>query len=304
MTRYLLAALSLSLLFAMPTAVGQDFTRRGADTCLKCHNKKGLYPVAPVFATAHASRADERSPFADRQCETCHGAGKLHSRARRKNREDQPSRTFGSNAATPVEEQNRVCLDCHESYGRDGWVGSAHDQAEVACASCHQIHRSQDRVFDSVAQQRACFACHPERRSDINKPSSHPLRFGSMGCGDCHDPHDGSNDHLLRNATINETCYECHAEKRGPYLWEHAPTGEDCSLCHDSHGSNHAMLLKRRAPLLCQQCHSPAGHPSTAYTSEHLQVGSAAQFLLGRACLNCHSQVHGSNHPSGASLTR
>jgi hypothetical protein len=26
--------------------------------------------------------------------------------------------------------------------------------------------------------------------------------------------------------------------------------------------------------------------------------------MLGRACLNCHSQVHGSNHPSGATLHR
>jgi hypothetical protein len=55
---------------------------------------------------------------------------------------------------------------------------------------------------------------------------------------------------------------------------------------------------------LCQQCHSPAGHPSLAYTSELFDDSSQNRFMLGRACLNCHSQVHGSNHPSGATLHR
>jgi len=26
--------------------------------------------------------------------------------------------------------------------------------------------------------------------------------------------------------------------------------------------------------------------------------------VLGQNCLNCHSQVHGSNHPSGSKLMR
>jgi formate-dependent nitrite reductase cytochrome c552 subunit len=63
-------------------------------------------------------------------------------------------------------------------------------------------------------------------------------------------------------------------------------------------------LLVRRPPLLCQQCHAPAGHPSGAYTSEDIDNNFSNRFLLGRSCLNCHSQVHGSNHPSGAKLHR
>jgi DmsE family decaheme c-type cytochrome len=174
----------------------------------------------------------------------------------------------------------------------------------VACASCHQVHRERDRVFDPLAQQQACFGCHPQRRADTLKSSSHPLRFGAMACSDCHDPHNGANDFLLREPGINETCYTCHAEKQGPYLWEHAPASEDCSLCHRAHGSNHPALLKRRPPLLCQQCHSPTGHPGAAYTSADFEDAFANRFMLGRACLNCHSQVHGSNHPSGATLHR
>jgi hypothetical protein len=32
--------------------------------------------------------------------------------------------------------------------------------------------------------------------------------------------------------------------------------------------------------------------------------GTANQNVLGKNCMNCHGQVHGSNHPSGARLTR
>ena len=30
------------------------------------------------------------------------------------------------------------------------------------------------------------------------------------------------------SAPSNETCYQCHAEKRGPFLWEHQPARDDC----------------------------------------------------------------------------
>jgi DmsE family decaheme c-type cytochrome len=125
-----------------------------------------------------------------------------------------------------------------------------------------------------------------------------------MTCTDCHNPHDGSNDFLLARSTVNDTCYTCHAEKRGPFLWEHAPVTEDCTLCHNAHGSNHAALLKQRSPLLCQQCHSIALHPSAPYTTESVDNVWAQRFLLGKSCTNCHSQVHGSNHPSGVTITR
>jgi DmsE family decaheme c-type cytochrome len=106
--------------------------------------------------------------------------------------------------------------------------------------------------------------------------------------------------------TVNQTCYTCHAEKRGPFLWEHAPVAEDCTLCHFPHGSSRPVLLSKSPPLLCQQCHTVAGHPSVAYTSRGLPGGGGGggAFLLAGGCVNCHSQVHGSNHPSGVKLMR
>ena len=40
------------------------------------------------------------------------------------------------------------------------------------------------------------------------------------------------------------------------------------------------------------------------YDADGLATGTPSQYLLGQSCLNCHAQVHGSNHPSGSKLMR
>ncbi len=281
-----------------------EFSRKGADTCLTCHDEESDFPVLSIFKTKHGSQVDPSSPFANSQCETCHGPGKDHARAQRRGGDDHPMQTFGKNTSTPVDQQNAVCLDCHQRHGKLGWFGSAHEQEDLSCASCHKIHRERDRVFTAESQQEVCFTCHKRVKSQTLQATSHPLRFGQMSCSDCHNPHDSNNDSLLKHGNVNDTCYTCHAERRGPFLWEHAPVTEDCTLCHNPHGSNHKSLLKLRPPLLCQRCHSPLGHPSTPYTSENLNDGFSSRFVVGRSCSNCHENIHGSNHPSGANFTR
>jgi len=278
------------------------YSREGADNCLRCHKEGGTYPeVVEIFKTPHGSRSDPHSPFASAQCETCHGPAGDHMR---RPRSEKPPVRFGQNAETPVKDQNQVCLGCHNDGGRMGWFGSVHQDQEVACASCHRIHAEHDPVASPDTQQQVCFTCHPRTRAQTFLASAHPLRFGQMSCTDCHDPHNGHNDYQLVQTSINDTCYTCHAEKRGPFVWEHAPVSEDCTLCHEPHGSNHAAMLKQRPPLLCQQCHMPAGHPSVAYTSESGEQSFESRFLLGSSCINCHAEVHGSNHPSGVKLSR
>jgi DmsE family decaheme c-type cytochrome len=121
-----------------------------------------------------------------------------------------------------------------------------------------------------------------------------------MTCVDCHNPHGAASEHQIRAATTNDLCYKCHADKRGPFLWEHAPVRENCITCHQPHGSNNDKVLAAKRPYLCQRCHIARQHPSTLYDFPDL----ATNRLLNRSCTNCHSQIHGSNHPSGQYLLR
>jgi DmsE family decaheme c-type cytochrome len=151
-----------------------------------------------------------------------------------------------------------------------------------------------------VTEIETCGQCHLQKRAQQMRSSHMPLREGKLTCSSCHDPHGTLTQALLRKDSTNETCYACHAEKRGPFLWEHAPVTESCTTCHDAHGSNHEKLLKTAKPRLCQQCHSEAGHPA----SPNLRDAVAFRRTLGRGCVNCHTNIHGSNHPSGYLFTR
>ena len=84
----------------------------------------------------------------------------------------------------------------------------------------------------------------------------------------------------------------------------HLGVEESCISCHQPHGSIHPALLTRQPPLLCQSCHSARGHPSLSFTAGSLPGGNPSPMVLARSCMNCHTQVHWSNHPSGFNLMR
>ncbi len=283
-----------------------SYSRKGADTCLSCHDDDQT--VLAVFRTVHSAPGNERSPFGQGQlqCEACHGPGGDHSGRVRRGQERSAMLSFLEADPTPVEDQNRLCLSCHEADTGVAWHGGSHDAGEVSCASCHTVHTPKDPMSHPLTQNETCFSCHAEQRTESRKPFSHPLHEGTMDCASCHNAHGGTAAGDLVESNINTTCYSCHAEKRGPFLWEHAPATEDCMSCHAAHGSSQPGMLTRRAPLLCQSCHSQDGHPSVALGVEGLPEGSAlpSALLLGNSCMNCHSQVHGSNHPSGSRLSR
>jgi DmsE family decaheme c-type cytochrome len=157
-----------------------------------------------------------------------------------------------------------------------------------------------------------------------------PVPEGKMTCEDCHNPHGTSSKRLLKADSVNELCYTCHAEKRGPFLWEHAPVRENCMNCHAPHGSNADKLLVQTRPFLCTNCHSTTntmGHAvwgnntlGTVVNGDPTSFGKGATGLqantlagavslankrmTGRSCQNCHSTIHGSNSPSGARFQR
>lgn len=306
--RYLAALVVATSVMTAQPGFAQDphhelpaFSAKGADTCLGCHEDT---ETLAIFDTPHAVAKDPRTPFAHQQCESCHGPGGDHARRLRPGQDRSPPLAFAPNSTLSESEENGICLSCHQDSARGHWTGSIHEREGVACTDCHSLHAGEDPALTRLEQPAVCQKCHTQVRAETFQASHHPIREGQTVCSDCHEPHGTLQDDLLVRATTNQTCFECHAEKRGPFLWEHAPATEDCTLCHKPHGSNHPSLLRKRAPLLCQECHSRLGHPSIAHTSERLPQNAPSSMLLLGSCTNCHSQVHGSNHPSGANLSR
>jgi len=119
-------------------------------------------------------------------------------------------------------------------------------------------------------------------------------------CSDCHNPHGSAGPKLMARDTVHDTCYQCHAEKRGPFLWNHQPVTENCGYCHQPHGTTIANLLKWRAPFMCQQCHEPTSHRGRIPIIGGGSTGEA----MGRGCVNCHTNIHGGSNPTNNSASR
>ena len=281
----------------MPTASADAYV--GVEVCKACHAQK-----FESFSRTKMGRLLLKQPRNHRErlgCETCHGPGRAHVAAGG-GRGVGGLITFSRKDPTPVERRNDVCLTCHTKGDHIFWRGSAHEARDVACTSCHKVMEavSPRHQLAKATETETCGTCHIRQRAQQMRSSHMPLREGKMTCSSCHDPHGTVTPALLKEDSLNDTCYTCHAEKRGPFLWEHPPALESCANCHDPHGSNHEKMLKVAKSRLCQQCHVPSRHPTNPYGRDTASL----KFVLGRQCASCHANIHGSNHPSGFAFTR
>jgi DmsE family decaheme c-type cytochrome len=259
----------------------------GVDTCTTCHDSQSLH------GTPHGRVADARTPMAQLGCESCHGPGKAHVDA-----SGDPTliRRFKDMRADDV---NNTCTTCHTRRDHALWEGSAHQARNLSCVSCHSVHspKSEGGQLVKANAMALCAQCHREKVAKIDRSGHMPVREGKMACVTCHNPHGTANVKLLRAGLSSaESCTSCHADKRGPFLFEHAPVRETCATCHDPHGSANDRMLVQKQPFMCQRCHSHVRHPGTLYDN---RVVGTSNRIFSRSCVTCHAQVHGSNHPSG-----
>jgi DmsE family decaheme c-type cytochrome len=279
----------------LPTGPPEAYV--GAELCKACHE-----PAFNRFSHTKMGRLFLNQPRTEKErmgCENCHGPGKAHVEAGG----TQPMPVaFTKKGKETVEVRNAVCLQCHERTARLFWEGSSHESRDVACTNCHKVMEdvSPKSQLARVTELETCGQCHVDKRTQQYRTSHMPLLEGKMTCSSCHNPHGSVTPALLKENSINETCYTCHAEKRGPFLWEHAPVVESCANCHDPHGTNNERMLKVPRPRVCQQCHIETRHPTRPYGLDTPSL----KFVLGRSCASCHLAIHGSNHPSGFAFTR
>jgi DmsE family decaheme c-type cytochrome len=285
----------LLVLFLAIPAAAQTGNYVGEDTCIGCHDTEGK----TLHQTLHGKAQNPRAPEAAHGCESCHGPGKAHV--------DDPSKPESIKRFTTMKprDASETCLTCHSRGNHVQWKGSMHDARNLSCVTCHSIHnpKSEKAQLKTATTMDTCVTCHKTEVAKLQRSGHMPLREGKMECTSCHNPHGTTNARMLRVGNwINETCAACHAEKRGPFLWDHAPVREACNTCHDPHGSNNDRMLVAKLPMLCQRCHIGTRHPSTIYDAN--QLAARSNRLIGRGCVNCHAQIHGSNSPAGNAFLR
>ncbi len=215
-----------------------------------------------------------------------------------------------------IRERTRVdlCLECHGNGAPVmAWHSSTHGLEGVACTDCHNPHpstkvpryvqishtqvRRPARRQMAVDEPETCYKCHPKIFALNALPSHHPIKEGHMVCSDCHDGHGQLEGNLKGADRINDLCWKCHAEKQGPFVYEHPPVTEDCGYCHEPHGTVANNLLRQPAAFLCLRCHAGhrGHHTGLAIDSTNINQNIGNQQGLYRDCMQCHQQIHGSD---------
>ena len=299
-------------------AQGQASDYVGQDTCAGCHADQ-----AKQFAKTVHARIEVAGTKYGTGCESCHGPGKAHADAQMEAAGDAVKVEAGKKLiygfhGKPQDNAAR-CLACHNtSRDQDLYNRSEHKLQGVSCDQCHAAHllertTKRERVEPTIAQAQfftaprlteedrwlnqsllkkpqpeLCFTCHRTIQAQFALPTHHRVPEGFMKCTDCHNAHGTLQRPLLRK-TSWEACISCHAEKRGPFVFEHAAVKvEGCTICHTPHGSVSRNLLTRREDrFTCLECHVDP----FAANVPHGRLG----FQTRGECVRCHPTIHGSN---------
>jgi DmsE family decaheme c-type cytochrome len=260
----------------------------GSDTCQGCHDD-----LAKAFQKNphHFVETKGKNGWQGMACESCHGPGAKHAET------TSPSDIINPSKVAPAK-TDQICLKCHLNQPTHiGRIHSSHAKDQVACTSCHAIHKGPQALRPTrlAAINQQCATCHTSVWAQFQKPYKHRLPEGAMSCTDCHNPHGSLLPWQIRTVAADEPgCFRCHGDKRGPFTFEHPPVKTDgCIACHEAHGSaNPRMLTRHEVRFVCLECHSNIGVQNTL-------GGPPPAFHDLRSaryqnCTICHVKIHGS----------
>jgi DmsE family decaheme c-type cytochrome len=266
----------------------------GAEICQTCHEKQYKQFAKTSMGTLFLKHP--QTPAERLGCETCHGEAAEHVASGGKSFKGMVR--FTKCTQNTPDERSEVCLKCHQKRARLFWSGSVHAEKGLTCTTCHAIHTGPGSAtryqLINLNVNDTCNTCHKEQVKAEWKFSHHPLREGKMNCASCHNPHGTASPKLVKAINVRELCFNCHAQYRGPFLFQHPPVLEDCFNCHQPHGSAYPALLKQPPIRLCREC-----HVSFHNVSFQGQRGIRTNQMMGSACVNCHRNIHGSNSTAG-----
>jgi DmsE family decaheme c-type cytochrome len=267
----------------------------GSETCQACHEDlyKGLAKNAHGLLDKETRTRGSKSMAWTG--EACHGPGARHA-------ESVDPKDIFNPAKQSVAKASEACLSCHRNQPTQvGRIQGVHAHNQVSCIVCHTMHKEPQALVarKNAAINEQCAACHIDVWAQFQRPHKHKLVEKAMSCVDCHNPHGGFLPKQIQTVAANEPgCLKCHGDKRGPFVFEHAPVKlEGCSTCHEPHGSaNPRMLTRHEVRFQCLECHSntpiqTAVSGGLGGIPPGLHDLRSARF---RNCTICHMKVHGS----------
>ena len=307
----------------LPVIEGATYV--GQETCLECHNDMAgedfAITTGEQFAdTIHGRLADWELMGAEKGCESCHGPGSQHVD------NDGDTEYILVLSELNADQSAAVCSKCHTDGKLMDYTHSEHALSDVGCLDCHSVHDGEGKFTLKAEDPELCYSCHKEEQAKSHFPSTHPIAEGKMNCSSCHNAHGATGESLNTDERVNDLCLNCHTRYQGPFVFGHAPVEDDCTICHDPHGSVANNLLAQNEPFLCLQCHEGHFHvlreSNYATTADdgtpdaddaaaaivNIHGNEGFQMSFGTKCTTCHKVVHGSDFPSqplsGGGLTR
>lgn len=259
-------------------------TKQVSDICLKCHNQQDVL----LYRTSQHAMAKVK-------CTNCHD---VHMPGRA---------TMLTNIEAKQYSIKGLARQIEEARQKSNIATDPEDKASaVAEVERLEANKSELEKALDVMQTRTrnawepqlCYTCHKEQEAQFKLPTHHPIPENRMTCSGCHNVHGGARRNL-REETVSQTCFKCHQEIEGPYVFEHPPVAEDCTHCHRPHGSAQNYLLTQSDPFLCQKCHAgPHSRGGTFSNGDTLATTSRVPYYYWQ-CTSCHNRPHGSDrHPA------
>ena len=234
-----------------------------------------------------------------------------------------PDRVFGKKTTLTAEQRSDVCQTCHQKGPKQMlWTGSRHQNEDLACNSCHKVHTNKDKVLAKIGAGRRVLhlpqgAAHPDQpdlapsdsgRQDDLFGLPQRARLGRPGAGQARQ-HQRDLLHLPRRKA---RAVRATSTSRWPRTARSATTRTAASLracwCRGRRCCASSATRRTWPVASARSAGSPASTRRAPGQTQPLITNTTSgknvvQIWQGRSCMNCHTQVHGSNNPSATNPT-